>query len=280
MRIAVLGMGHMGQAIATRLLDQGHTVVVWNRTADKARQLAEQGALPVEGLAEAVGDVAVAITSLSNDDAVRSLALGDDGILATGTEALYVDASTISPGLSHEIAQRYPPFVSMPISGSPDAVRAGHAVYLVGGPDGSVEVLEPVLADLSSTRRRYPESRLAAVAKLTVNAVLLAGIVALAEGLAVGDAGGLDEDQLRELLSESPTVAPGVRGRFEAILTGSGPTLWSVDLGSKDARLALEIGTPAHQLPVITAAKGSYDTASDQGHGDDDVAAVARIYLG
>ena len=280
MRIAVLGMGHMGQAIATRLLEGGHTVVAWNRTPDKARQMTERGAVPVDDLADAVGQVELVITSLSNDDAVRSLALGADGIIATGTAALYADASTISPGLSHEIAQRYPRFVSMPISGSPDAVRAGQAVYLVGGPDESVDMLEPVLADLSPTRHLYPESRLAAVAKLTVNAVLLAGIVSLAEGLVVGQAGGLSEIELRELLSESPTVAPGVRARFEAILTGNGPTLWSVDLGSKDTRLALEIGTQSHELPLISAAKSRYDAASDEGHGSEDVAAVARLYLG
>jgi len=282
MRVAVLGQGRMGAAIATRLLQQGHAVVVWDRTADRTGPLVARGAEAVVELRDALARVDVALTSLSNDDAVRQVALGDHGVVAGigSGGALYADASTISPELSHEISLRYPAFVSTPISGSPELVGRGEALYLAGGPEASLRILDPVLSALSSHRHTYPEPRLAAAAKLSVNAVLLAGIVSLAEGLAAGRAGGLSDDQLRTLLAESPTVGPGLRGRFEAILTGSGPTLWSVDLGSKDLGLALALGRePADDpFPMVAAAKDRYDRASVEGLGGDDVAAVGRLY--
>ena len=270
----------MGAAIAGRLVEDGHTVVVWDRTAERTAPLVARGAEAAASVGEAVARVDVAITSLSNDDAVREVALGPHGVVdsAGAGGALYADASTISPDLSHELSLAYPDFVSMPVSGSPEVVASGEAVFLAGGPEASLQRLEPVLRSLSPNHRTYPEARLAAVAKLAVNTVLLAGLVSLAEGLAVGRAGGLSDDQLRTLLAESPMVGPGLRRRFEPLLTGSGPTLWTVALGAKDLGLALELAGADQSVPVVAAVKERYEQATAEGLGGEDVAAVGRIY--
>jgi 3-hydroxyisobutyrate dehydrogenase len=280
MRVAVLGQGRMGAAIAGRLVEDGHTVVVWDRTAERTAPLVARGAEAAASVGEAVARVDVAITSLSNDDAVREVALGPHGVVdsAGAGGALYADASTISPDLSRELSLAYPDFVSMPVSGSPEVVASGEAVFLAGGPEASLQRLEPVLRSLSPNHRTYPEARLAAVAKLAVNTVLLAGLVSLAEGLAVGRAGGLSDDQLRTLLAESPMVGPGLRRRFEPLLTGSGPTLWTVALGAKDLGLALELAGADQSVPVVAAVKERYEQATAEGLGGEDGAAVGRIY--
>jgi 3-hydroxyisobutyrate dehydrogenase-like beta-hydroxyacid dehydrogenase len=280
MRVAVLGQGRMGAAIAGRLVEDGHTVVVWDRPAARTAPRVARGAEAAASVGEAVARVDVAITSLSNDDAVREVALGPHGVVdsAGAGGALYADASTISPDLSRELSLAYPDFVSMPVSGSPEVVASGEAVFLAGGPEASLQRLEPVLRSLSPNHRTYPEARLAAVAKLAVNTVLLAGLVSLAEGLAVGRAGGLSDDQLRTLLAESPMVGPGLRRRFEPLLTGSGPTLWTVALGAKDLGLALELAEADQSVPVVAAVKERYEQATAEGLGGEDVAAVGRIY--
>jgi 3-hydroxyisobutyrate dehydrogenase-like beta-hydroxyacid dehydrogenase len=206
MRISVLGMGNMGQALAGRLLSGGFEVVVWNRSPGRAEHVVDQGGEEIRELEEAVQGSDVVITSLTNDEAVRQVALADEGVGVHLGDGVYVDASTISPSLSGQLAERIPRFAAMPIAGSPEAVGKGEATYLVGGPVEIVAELEPLLRSLSSVHHQYQTAPLASTAKLATNLLLLVGIEALTESFEVGRAGGLSDGQLRELLAESPLV--------------------------------------------------------------------------
>src|SRR5690349_988431 len=127
MDIAVLGMGHMGRALAARLLESGHQVVVWNRSKGRADEIVSAGAREAPTVADTVRGVGVVITMLANDDAVRGVAFGDLRS-SIGDDTLYVDCSTVSPPLSGELAAAFPGrFVAMPVLGSPAAVQAGQA---------------------------------------------------------------------------------------------------------------------------------------------------------
>ncbi|HET9256677.1 MAG TPA: NAD(P)-dependent oxidoreductase [Pseudonocardiaceae bacterium] len=279
MDIAVLGMGRMGRALAGRLLERGHRVAVWNRSKGKAGEIVSAGGREADSVADAADGADVAITMLANDDAVREVALGELRSL-TASETIYVDCSTVSPALSGELAEAFPArFLALPVIGSPLAVRAGQAVYLAGGNGGLVDRLEPVLSSLSNTVRRYDTAPLALVAKLTNNLLLLSEIVALAEAFAVGRCGGLTDDQLRELLGNSPLVAPGLKNRFEGVLTGSQEGWWSTVLGAKDAGLAIDIARTADaELPGATVVRELYEKAAASGLDDADVATVTRLY--
>ncbi len=280
MRIAVLGMGRMGRAVAERLLDGGHDLVVWNRTPGKSPELLEKGAQEAGCVASAVSDVEVAITSLANDDAVRDVALGDGGIrssLADG--AVYVDASTISPDLCRDLDGEFSRFAAMPILGSPAAVSAGQAVYLLGGDANVAAAVEPIMRSLADKVRRYGSPPLASTAKLAVNLLLLDAVVALAESFTVGRAGGLSDDQLRELLGDSPMVPPGLANRFDGVLTGHQEPWWSSVLGAKDARLAVGVvAAEGGELPLTATAQRLYEKAASSGFSDADIAAVTQLY--
>lgn len=283
MDVSILGMGRMGRALAGRILDGGHVVTVWNRSPGKAGELVARGAREAASVPEAVRGAEVVVTMLANDDAVRQVAIGDGGVAATlGDDALYVDSSTVSPSLSSELAGAVGAgrFVALPVLGAPAAVASGSAVYLAGGMDRSVSRLQPVLRSLSEAVRRYPEARLATAAKLASNYLLLSGLVTLAEAFAIGRAGGLSDDQLRGLLSESPLVAPALRNRFEGVLTGEQTPWWSPGLGAKDARLALALaeggGTP---LAVGPPVRDAYEAAAARHDGEDvDIVTVAEPY--
>jgi 3-hydroxyisobutyrate dehydrogenase-like beta-hydroxyacid dehydrogenase len=279
MNVAVLGMGNMGRAIAMRLLDGGQEVAVWNRTPGRAAELVSAGAAEAPSVADAVRGADVVFTMLANDDAVRAVAFGELRP-SVGAETVYVDCSTVSPRLSGELAGAFPGrFLAVPVLGSPDAVRAGQAVFLAGGDSAVVERIGPVLSSLSTAVRRYDTAPLAGTAKLTSNLLLLSELVALAESFAVGRSGGLSDGQLRELLGDSPMVAPGIRNRFEDILTGSRDGWWATALGAKDAGLAVDIARGADvELPEAIAVKGLYERAAASGLERADVAAVARLY--
>jgi len=279
MRIAVLGMGRMGKALAGRLLEGGHEVVVWNRSKGKTGDLVAAGAKEADEVAQAAAGADVVISILANDDAVRAVALGDGGVRsAIGADAVYANASTVSPALSEQLEEAFPAFVAMPILGAPGAVAEGKAVYLAGGRAAAVERLQPVLAALATTVRRYDAAPLASAAKLASNLLLLCEVVALAEAFAVGRAGGLSDDQLRELLGESPLVS-ALKNRFEGILTGEHDSWWTTVLGAKDARLAVEVARAAGiDTPEIDVAARRYEEAAERGLADADIAAVTLLY--
>ncbi len=278
MKIAVLGLGRMGQAVAHRLQDGGHDLTVWNRSKGRADELVQRGATEADDPQAAVANVDVALSSLANDDAVRSVALAG-GVLGAMGERPYVDASTISPELSGELAERSPHFVALPILGAPQAVRDGNATYLAGGDASVVDRLQPMLASLGGPVRRYERAEQALSAKLAVNLMLLSGIAALAEAFTVGRSGGLGDDQLEELLGDSPMLAPGLKNRFDALLEGSGPAWWSPALGAKDAGLAHAVGAARHKdLRLAETVHDLYQAAADKGSGTDDIVAVAQLY--
>ncbi len=279
MDIAVLGMGRMGRALAGRLLEGGHRVAVWNRSKGKAGEIVSAGGREADSVADAVGGVDVAITMLANDNAVRSVALGEL-LSAIGHKTIYADCSTVSPVLSGELAEAFPGrFLAVPVIGSPLAVRAGQAVYLAGGNGDLIDRLAPALSSLSSTVRRYDTASLALAAKLTSNLLLLTQVIALAEAFAVGRSGGLTDDQLRELLGSSPLLAPGLKNRFEGVLTGSQDPWWTTVLGAKDAGLAIDIAREADvDLPGATIVQQLYEKAAAQGLDDSDISAVTQLY--
>ena len=280
MDIAVLGMGRMGQAVAQRLLGGGHPVVVWNRSKGKADDVLAAGAEEAGSVAEAVEGAEVVITSLSDDDAVRQVALGEGGIRsAIGPEAVYADASTVSPFLAEALAAEFDRFVAMPILGAPAAVEAGEATYLIGGDPAMANRLKPVMDALSQRVQRYDTPRKAVGGKLANNLMLLAEVAALAEAVAVGRAGGLTDDELRRLLGDSPMLPPGIKNRFEGVLTGRQEPWWTTALGAKDAGLAVDAAAAAGiALPLGETARELYRDAAVTGDNDDDIVAIARRY--
>jgi 3-hydroxyisobutyrate dehydrogenase len=273
-------MGRMGRALAERLLDGGHDVSIWNRSQADTTSLTAAGARRASSPVDAAGGADVVMTSLRDDAAVHQVVLGDGGLCAViGNDAVLVDCSTVSPATSDELEAKCKRFVALPILGPPDAVRSGKATYLAGGHPGAIDAIQPVLTSLSSSVRRYGAVRLAACAKLASNLLLLVGIVGLAEAFAVGRAGGLTDDQLRELFGQSPLVAPALANRFEAVLAGATDGWWTVALGAKDAGLAVGVAEAAHvAVPVTADVRDLFASAAASGLADADIAAIAQRY--
>lgn len=279
MKIAVLGLGRMGHAIAERLVQGGHDLTVWNRSEGKAGELVKRGATEAARPEDAVAPVEVVITSLANDQAVREVALSEDGLRSYVGSRAFVDSSTVSPALSAELGRTFESFLALPVLGAPQAVLAGEATYLAGGPSSTRAALGPVLDSLGGHLRHYARPEMAASAKIAVNLMLLAGIATLAESVTIGRAGGLSDDEVTELICGSPMLAPGLKNRFQAVLTGSGPAWWTNLLGAKDAALAVEAaGDRASRLRLAPVAVDLYRAAIDSGLQDEDIVAVARLY--
>jgi 3-hydroxyisobutyrate dehydrogenase-like beta-hydroxyacid dehydrogenase len=280
MRIGILGMGNMGQALAARLLERGYDVTVWNRTAGKCGDIVQRGAVEVVTLDEAVQGAEVVMMCLTNDAAVRSVALesGAAGALLAGS--ILVDMSTVAPDISRAVGAAVPGgrFVDAPVLGGPDAFRAGKAKLLLGGDRSVIDRLDTLWSDLSAGHYYTGENGTATTLKLLSNLILIGGTQLLMEAVTTAQAHGFDDGILRDVFGGSPAVAPGVQVRLEDILHGDHEGWWTLKLADKDLNLALQLARSVDlNLPLADAGEGLITRSIDAGYGDKDLGAMMNV---
>ncbi|WP_255951488.1 NAD(P)-dependent oxidoreductase [Streptomyces odontomachi] len=247
-KIAFLGLGHMGAAMARHLLDSDYELTVWNRTAARAEPFAARGARVAADPGDAVRDADVVITMLTDSQAVHTVAEALVPRLRPGT--VWIEMSTIGPEAVQELARRVPDGVTLvdaPVVGSTDKAEAGQLGILAGG---DAAAAEPVLAHFGTVTRTGPLGS-AAARKLIVNVALLGGVALVAEALALGDALGLDEETVRRTLASGPLAGAVPRAFAEGVH-------FDMSLAVKDTGLA----TDAVSLPLLEAVRGHYESAA------------------
>ena len=282
MQLAVLGMGRMGHALAERLLVGGHAVTVWNRTPHKADDLVSTGARTAPTPAGAAENAEASFISLADDDAVRTVVTAPDGVAAGLGAGILVDASTVSPETTSQLADAVAGrFLASPILGAPSAVVRGEAAYLIGGPKALYDRLRPAFETLADdAHRRYvgEDSKLATTLKVLSNYLLMSGIATLAEAVATAQATGLSDELIRDYFGRLPLVAPGLRNRLDDLVSGDHDGWFSTRLGAKDVGLAAGLASlHGVQLPVAEAVKRRYEQAVTEGWADADIGAVVEL---
>src|ERR1700733_256582 len=194
-------MGHMGHALAERLLESGHDVTVWNRTPHKADDLVARGVSEAGSPTRAAAGAEATFTSLADDSAVLAVVTGPDGAAASLGSGILCDASTVSPQTTSQLCEAVAGrMLASPILGSPAAVQSGDASYLIGGPSEHYERLRPAYDALTTEeRRRYlgDDATVATTLKLLANYLLMAGIATLAEVVVVAQTLGLPDNLIR-----------------------------------------------------------------------------------
>jgi 3-hydroxyisobutyrate dehydrogenase-like beta-hydroxyacid dehydrogenase len=282
MHIAVLGLGRMGRAVSTRLLDKEYDVTVWNRTPGREGDLPAKGATVASSIKDAVQGADAAMTLLTADAAVKQVCLGHDGAIAhMADEAILIDMSTVSPETSRELGEKTPGghFVDAPILGGPEATAQGGARLLLGGDENVVHRLDTLWNDLSAGYFYCGLNGSATSMKLLSNLILVGGTMLLAEAVVTGQANGIGDDILRQVLGGSPAVAPGVKPRMEDIIGGDHEGWWTILLAEKDIALALQLATSQGlQLPVGSTVEDVLHRTDAAGYGEKDLAAVVETF--
>jgi 3-hydroxyisobutyrate dehydrogenase-like beta-hydroxyacid dehydrogenase len=280
MRIAVLGMGQMGQALVARLLDTGHDVTVWNRTSGRAGPLLERGATETSTVVDAVAQAEVVMTSLSADAAVLEVLRPDGVALALPPEAVIVDSSTVAPGTSRALAAAYPErFAAAPILGGPAALATGEAGLVVAGPPAVLELAEPVFTDIAGAVRHCGDDPgRALVVKLVSNYLLMAGLAVLSEAVAGAQRAGLDDALIVDLFTTSGMVAPGLRNRVADLVNGDHDGWFPPPMGAKDVGLFLDLTAGEDRpLPLAQLVRSRYEDAVVAGWEDKDITTVIEL---
>jgi 3-hydroxyisobutyrate dehydrogenase-like beta-hydroxyacid dehydrogenase len=282
-KIAFLGLGQMGTPMATRLLAAGHELTVWNRTIKRAEPLRQAGATVAATPAEAGRTAEVAITMVTDPEALERVVFGPDGLAeALGPGRLLLEMSTVGPDEVRSIAERLPDGVDVvdaPVAGSVPQATEGELKVLAGGSDVAFERARPILETFGSVRHVGGPGAGAAM-KLVVNSTLGAAITAVGEAVALADALGLDRGTTLDVLSGSQ-LGPTVSSKRESIQTGAYPPRFKLSLAAKDLRLVADAAaSTGRDLPVATAARTWLERALAAGAGDLDYSAVVATIVG
>jgi len=286
MNIGFVGLGAMGRVIVPRLLAAGHTVAGWNRSRERAAPLVGRGMRLAESPAAAAAESDVTFSIVTDGAAVRTVALGEDGVLAgMRPGGVYVDMGTISPEITREVAAVFAKsgfsMLDAPLSGSPVTVDQGNASLMVGGDKAAFERIEPVLRAIGPKVTYIGASGLAVTMKLAVNLLLMVEVIAFGEAVALAEKGGVARETALDAVLKSVTAAPvlGYRGPF--ILEGRMPPvpLADVTLQQKDMLLVMEmarkLGSP---VPLAAAANEMMNACRGLGLDRNDFVVAHEVY--
>lgn len=277
--VAVLGLGTMGRGMAANLVVAGHDVTVWNRTAGAG----VTGARTASSVADAVRGQDVVLYCLSDDAAVRAVALGEDGVLAhVAAPTVVVDMSTISVGLSDAehgaFAERGIAMLDAPVFGSKGEAAAGGLWVVVGGEAKTLERVRPVLDAVSESVHHMGPAGSGARMKLVGNLLVAAQLHSLGEGLTLARAAGLDLATVLEVVGVTDFRTPIYDGVGAAVLADDYSPAFALHLMHKDVgligELARAVGAP---VPGADVAGATLDAAMEAGYGALNASALIKV---
>lgn len=286
MNVGFIGLGHMGARMAANLVKAGQSVTVYNRTKEKTRGLAEQGARVASAIADACHNDVV-ITMLADDAAVEATVLETGGVLASlRPGAIHVSMSTISVALADRLARAHAEagqgFVAAPVFGRPDAAAAAKLFIVTGGSNETVSALEPLFSALGQRTFHIGERPSAAnLVKLSGNFLIASVIESLGEAMALMAKAGIDRSAYLEILTSTLFSAPIYKQYGKLIAEEKfEPAGFAAPLGLKDLRLALAAADDLRvPLPFASVLRDRFITLLAQRGERLDWSAIATLAL-
>lgn len=282
-KIAVLGMGAMGERIAIRLLAAGHEVRVWNRTPNAAQALADAGASSRPTPRDAATG-ADAVLSMVRDDAASEDVWFDSecgAVSGMSSGTIAIESSTLSLAYVKAWAERVAAEavvpVEAPVSGSRPQAEAGKLVYFLGGLGADVEQAKALLSPLGSAFHHVGPIGAGTAVKLVTNTLLGVQVGAWAELLPFMQAQGLNMDAALAAISGTSSWAPVAASLTAAMLSGNHKPLFPIDLMAKDLDYMRQAGQDA-DLPMNDVLHKGFKTAVDAGLGTENMSALVKLY--
>jgi 3-hydroxyisobutyrate dehydrogenase len=274
LRVAFVGLGNMGQGMAARLLEAGHQLKLYNRTASRAEALVRQGAQLFASPREACKGVDAVISMVADDAASQAIWLERDGILAAdiAKNGFAIECSTLShewvTDLSTRCRARGLRYIDSPVTGLPDAAAAGALTLLVGADADELHSARGILESLSRRIIRFGPVGTGTAYKLIINMMGAVQIASAAEGLAIAERAGLDIAAVADAMASSQAASPQVvrntrrmvADDHDNVVFTSALRLKDVEYGVRFAR-AIGIGSPFGNL-----AEGIYRQLCDMGY--------------
>ena len=279
-RIAVVGVGLLGSAVASRLLAGGFTVTGFDTRADQLTALSSRGLEPAPSLKHAAAGAEAVFTILPTPDAVETTIAGPGGLLTVmNRSAPLIQMSTISPTLTRRLADAARSagigFLDAPMSGTSAMVERGDCTIFAGGDAALIAACQPVFAAVAKRTTHVGPVGTASLAKLAANLLVALNTAALAEALVLGTKGGLPPQVLLDILKDSAGASRMVDVRGPLMVEHRFEPQMKLELFLKDFRLMLEeaqrLGVT---LPLTSLTQQLCTAAVSDGRGGDDLAVL------
>lgn len=283
-RIGFIGLGTMGLPMAKNLMQAGYPLNVYNRTAEKAKPLAELGARVASSPADAAKDADVVFTMLTADAAVEQVILGSNGV-ATGARhgTLVVDCSTVSPRTSQRIAAELAKLgiemLDAPVTGSEPQAEQRQLTFMVGGKKEQFERCRPLFDAMGKAAFYMGPSGAGSYTKLANNAMAAINLVALAEAIVMAAKSGIDPNLFLQVVAGGGARSGMAEAKGPKVIARDFRPHFMTELMHKDLKLAKnladELGLPT---PALSVAKEMLQAAIAEGFGKEDLCAVVKCY--
>lgn len=280
--LGFLGLGTMGSGMARRLVDAGHEVLVWNRSAGAADDLIAAGAVLVATPGEALAP-AVSFSMLANDEAADAVLSAE--AIGASRSGIHVNMASISGALADRLAARFEQagmaYVAAPVLGRPAVAAAGKLNILAAGSAEAIDAVAPYLEVLGARTWRFGDRpRMANVVKIAVNYNLIHAIEALGESIGLVERQGVDPSEFVDLLTSTLFAGVAYTGYGTLIADRAyDPPGFTVSLGLKDLALAEEVAEEGGALlPTGPALRAVFErTLAEPDLADLDWGAIAEV---
>lgn len=279
MTIGWIGAGRMGIQLATRLIEAGYDLSVYNRTKEKLQPLVDMGAKAVDSPAElADRDLVFSMVSASKD--LKQVMLGDGGLLTAGTSPkIIADSSTVSIEASAEIreaaAEKGTEFLATPVSGNPAVIAAGKLTVAVSGPKKVYEEVLPVLEVFGRGVTYVGDGEVARLVKIAHNVFLGVVTQSLAEITILAEKGGVTREAFLNFLNDSVMGSVFTQYKSPAFVNLDFTPTFTMPLLLKDFDLGLSasstLGVP---MPIASATRQIVAQESGKGNTEEDFATL------
>jgi 3-hydroxyisobutyrate dehydrogenase-like beta-hydroxyacid dehydrogenase len=280
--VGFIGLGHMGGAMAKRLLAAGYSLTVYDRTKERAEEIAQQGAAVAQTPNDLAAQCEVVLLCVTDDAAQQHLMFGQDGALAgIRNGASVIDLSTVSPSASRRLHaaahEQGAKMLDAAVSGSVPQVEQGALVIFVGGEQETYEQCRSLLQVLGKTIFYMGPSGSGTTMKLVANTLLGLGMQALAEAITLGEKAGLEKGLLLDVLEQTAVLTPGQKAKLVNVEREAYPTQFALSLIHKDFRLILDEAYEASiPMPATAVAQQVYAAALAK-EGDADFSILIRF---
>jgi len=281
--VAILGLGIMGSGMAGRLLSAGFPLTVYNRNAEKCAPLVKDGATAAATPREAALRSEIIISMVANDEASRSIWLGGQGALAAAAaNSLLIECSTLTASWIHALAakaaERHRRFLDAPVTGTKPHAASGELTFLVGGSAADVAAGQPVFSVMGRETIHLGPTGSGALMKLVNNFVCGVQAASLAEALRFMEASDLDRAKALSILTGGAPGSGIVKRVADRVVNNDYTPNFALRWMAKDLSYALqEASAKKLALKTVTAAHSIFQTAIDEGHGDEDFSAVSKF---
>lgn len=283
-RLGFIGLGNMGLGIASRLVESGYDVAVYNRTRSKSEEVGGLGARVADSPADAAAGADVLLLSVADQNVVTQMLFGEHGAFGSlPAGAAIVDMSTVPPSFARELAGRASDAgyraLDACVLGAPHHARSGELRVMVGGEESDFRALEGLLETVGKELTYLGGNGMGATMKLVLNMLMGVQMPALAEAVVFGEQAGLPRDKILQMIAGSGYSSPVMTFRCPMMEKREfGKALFKLSLMRKDMMLLLgeaqELGVP---MPVAESAYAMLTAAKQQGLGELDVAAMVAF---